>query len=524
MKQEFLEETLQEISDRHIAEAAKLGMSPAEEVFIGDAAAPGDIYRPEKQTKKTDKKKNGRRSKCSWKPIIALATAAAVVAVIVFGGGDWWNVGRTPGESPVLRAHAVSEAVYPEMSPYPMGNFIKPNGEFDHESYEVVNNAWRQDRKEQRNQPEGYTEGADQFAAVTIPHFLRGAGTGNVIYSPLNVYMALAMAAEITDGETRAQLLALLGAEDIDALRWKAPAIWNAHYHRDGATSTVLASSLWLDERILYKEETVKNLAENYYASTYQGDMQTTEMGDALRAWLNQQTGGLLEDSIRNVKFSPETVLALASTVYLREKWSDEFSEKATKTDIFHAPTGDVECDFMYRQLDQNYYWADKFGGTFKTLKNGDCMWFILPDEGVSVDEVLGDSQLTEFLAAEEKWENSKRVVIYFHLPKFDISSDLDLKEGLTELGITELFISGKADFTPLSDDLPFAYVGEVSHAARVAVDEEGVTAAAYTEMPAPGAAPPPDEEIEFKLDRPFIFAITGHDGLPLFVGVVNQP
>ena len=38
MKQEFLEETLQGISDRHIAEAAELGMSPAEEEFAGSAA------------------------------------------------------------------------------------------------------------------------------------------------------------------------------------------------------------------------------------------------------------------------------------------------------------------------------------------------------------------------------------------------------------------------------------------------------------------------------------------------------
>ena len=34
----------------------------------------------------------------------------------------------------------------------------------------------------------------------------------------------------------------------------------------------------------------------------------------------------------------------------------------------------------------------------------------------------------------------------------------------------------------------------------------------------------PPDEEIDFILDKPFLFAITGYDGLPLFVGVVNQP
>ena len=61
-------------------------------------------------------------------------------------------------------------------------------------------------------------------------------------------------------------------------------------------------------------------------------------------------------------------------------------------------------------------------------------------------------------------------------------------------------------------------------HAARVAIDEEGVTAAAYTVMMEAGAAMPPDEEIDFTLDRPFVFAITSQDGLPLFIGIVNTP
>ena len=30
-------------------------------------------------------------------------------------------------------------------------------------------------------------------------------------------------------------------------------------------------------------------------------------------------------------------------------------------------------------------------------------------------------------------------------------------------------------------------------------------------------------EIVEFKLDEPFLFAITGADGLPLFAGIVNQ-
>ena len=57
-----------------------------------------------------------------------------------------------------------------------------------------------------------------------------------------------------------------------------------------------------------------------------------------------------------------------------------------------------------------------------------------------------------------------------------------------------------------------------------VAIDEEGVTAAAYTVMMTCGAARPPEDEIDFTLDRPFLFLVTSQDNLPLFTGVVEQP
>ena len=49
----------------------------------------------------------------------------------------------------------------------------------------------------------------------------------------------------------------------------------------------------------------------------------------------------------------------------------------------------------------------------------------------------------------------------------------------------------------------------------RVTIDEEGVTAAAYTVMAAAGAAMPPEEEMDFVLDRPFLFVIQGGDAIP---------
>ena len=65
--------------------------------------------------------------------------------------------------------------------------------------------------------------------------------------------------------------------------------------------------------------------------------------------------------------------------------------------------------------------------------------------------------------------------------------------------------------------------LNQTSHAARVVIDEEGCIAAAFTVL-APGGEAPPEEEVDFVLDRPFLFCVTGNGGLPLFVGVVNDP
>ena len=57
----------------------------------------------------------------------------------------------------------------------------------------------------------------------------------------------------------------------------------------------------------------------------------------------------------------------------------------------------------------------------------------------------------------------------------------------------------------------------------RVQIDEEGVKAAAYIEFVGVGSAEPPDEIVDFVVDRPFLFAIT-RSSVPLFMGAVNQP
>ena len=420
--------------------------------------------------------------------------------------------------------YQLAAAQYPQMAQYPdESKFIKLDGDFDSEGFSEVFDAWQTDRRKQLDQSKEYTDALDSYLRALIPQLLTDGTGENKACSPINIYMALAMLAEITDGESRAQLLALLGSSDLDALRAEAAAVWNANYCDDGAVTSILASSLWLSDQINFKQETMDALAQYYYASSFRGEMGSAAFDRALQEWINQQTGGLLEEQASGLTMDKETILALATTIYFRAKWDGEFSEERTSPDTFHARSGDMTCDFMHQGGTNTYYWSDRFSAVAKRLENSGAMWFLLPDEGVTPEELLADEATLDFLLSGGESAESKYLIVNLSVPKFDIASDLDLTESLKKMGIADVFDPAVSDFSPMTDDTE-AYLSQAKHAARVAIDEEGVTAAAYTVMMMGGAGAPPEEEVDFVLDRPFVFAITGVDGLPLFVGVVHQP
>ena len=129
-------------------------------------------------------------------------------------------------------------------------------------------------------------------------------------------------------------------------------------------------------------------------------------------------------------------------------------------------------------------------------------MTFYLPDEGVTVEELL---QRENFLQeAEDLLVDTFEVRVNWSVPKFDLRNSLELNEVLQALGVTDAFDKNKADFAPLTEQP--AYVESVNQAARVKIDEEGVEAAAYTEVDTnAGDAPPremPEEAGDSRADR----------------------
>lgn len=459
----------------------------------------GDLN--EEIIEKADRRRTAKTSKKAKKyPLKITALTAACLAAVI---------GIITLVPHGISAYALAEAAYPKATKYP--------GRFDNNR-----DSWIAERQARRKHGELINSSVNDFYKKTAAEFL--SGDENRAYSPVNVYMALAMLGETTDGESRQQILNLLGADNIGELREDAKNMWLANYCNDDAVTSILANSVWLNKDVNIKKPTVNTLAGNYYASSYRGDLSSNEMTNAVQTWLNQQTNGLLSDHVKDVELDPETVMALYSTVYFRAKWSNQFDKSRNDTKIFHTPNGDIQTEFMNDTETYGIFYAgEDFGAIYLRFKEGGEMWFILPDEDKTIDDVLSSGEYIKMMSNTNEWKNSKMLKIHYSVPKFDISSKFGLAEGLKNLGVTDVFDIEKADFSPLTESAVF--VSEANHAARVVIDEEGCTAAAFTEMSVnAGAALPPEDEMDFIVDRPFIFAVTSDTHQPLFIGTVNDP
>ncbi len=353
------------------------------------------------------------------------------------------------------------------------------------------------------------------FTAQSLTQILGSATQENKAFSPINLYMAMAVTAELSGGNS--QLLELLNAADLEALRTQTNLVWNACYN-DKNNQCLLANSVWLREDVDYNKEILDLLAENYFTSSYEANFGSTATNRAITSWLNGQTGNLLKGETAKINLPAETVFALYATVYYQAKWSDEFSALSNTKGIFHGTT-ESSCTFMNKQgMIGTYYWGEDYGAVTLSLKDGSTMWLILPDEDKTISDVLSAGEY--LLAMCATIENHKSMKINLSLPKFDITSNCDLKQELQAMGVTDIFEREDCFASFLEGP---AWISAVNQATRVAIDEKGVTAASYIEIPGAGAAMPPEEVIDFIVDRPFIFVITNRYDLPLFAGVVNQ-
>jgi serpin B len=247
----------------------------------------------------------------------------------------------------------------------------------------------------------------------------------------------------------------------------------------------------------------------------------TEQARQTINAWVEKQTQDKIKELIKQGILDNLTRLVLTNAIYFKGNWETQFDKKYTQDQPFLGMDGKKNVPLMQRTGKLKY--AD--GGAFQVLE--------LPYSGKELSLVAFLPKQVEGLAAFEKTLNQenlarwleqmqeREVVVY--LPRFKMTSQFLLNEQLKTLGMSDAFVSGRADFSGIS---PVAlkeglHLSHVIHKGFVDVNEEGTEAAAATAVVLAFKGRP----TVFRADHPFFFVIRDNrSGSLLFMGRLVNP
>ena len=362
----------------------------------------------------------------------------------------------------------------------------------------------------------------------------------NVCISPLSVYMALALAIECTNGETREEMLNAVGVsyDEVKEFTEVLYAFSNREYYYTNVLNEKkilafeeLANSIWVDDSVTLKQDCMNSLADDFNCDQFGVDFSTAEGERAINAYIKEKTHGIID---ANIDLSPKTLVTIINTFYLKEVWNDvgndlSFTDKAYN---FKNADGSLTNTKLLRgyYFEGKVYEGDGYTSFYTSTDHGFDIKFILPDEGRTLDDVFTAENLYDinnlgnygYIDEENKLLHHTRVFF----PEYKASYDGDLAGILRDdFGISKLFNFEQCDFSNLTDE-QIACEG-VIHKCSLDVNKKGIEGAAVTVMPNAGAAGPLEgyEEVyhDYIVDRAFGFLITDSNGTVLFSGVVNN-
>ena len=358
------------------------------------------------------------------------------------------------------------------------------------------------------------------FAYKTLSPVLANS-EGNTCFSPLSLYYALALVTAGAAGTTQQEMLSLLNFSADGNLSARCADMYEQLYTDNEISKLKIADSLWVNNSIWPSIELNKSYLDSavsdFFSSVFKLDFSSAGAGKEMGQWISDNTNGALSPSIDVDDFA---VISILNTVYFYDQWTTEFDEKITRQDTFYLDSGDtVNCSFMNKEYSGDYHKGEGYTSSWIQLKNGGIMFFVLPDEGVSVETlVASEDSLKSMFSQDEKTPG----IIVWSIPKYSFGTTLSLQDMLKTLGMTLAF-SNNADFSNMTND-PVC-ISKIQQGTHIAIDEKGVEAAAYTEIILPPTCPePPDQKVEMVLNRPFLFGIVAPNGTLLFVGVCSNP
>ena len=347
-------------------------------------------------------------------------------------------------------------------------------------------------------------------------------GKENHLISPLSAMICLSMLANGAEGETLAQMEAVLGM-GINDLN-KALYAYTSGLYVGKDCKVSLADSIWYREgdRLTVKEEFLQTCADWYEAQQYAAPFDESTRKD-INNWVKKYTDGMI-DTMLDEPIPADTVMYLINALVFDAKWKEEYEKKDIKSLEFTALDGTVSSVEMMCSEETRYLTVEGGYGVARPYKGmAYCFVGLLPEEGTNVYDFVASLDGETWL---NMWGAMTRETVYTRIPEFTYDSSMLLRPVLEQMGMTDLFDSAKADLSGIgTSSAGNLYCGGVYQKTYIEVNRNGTKAAAITWAENKDQADAvPSDPMTVYLDRPFVYAIVDNvTGLPLFVGIVTK-
>ncbi len=374
---------------------------------------------------------------------------------------------------------------------------------------------------------------AADFAAYSYSDYEK---QDNFAVSPISVYMALAMSAECSAGDTRQEILDAMGVTH-QQLKTHFSTLYRslAVEHKAGNKTTGLlnlTNSIWVNKGTSVKQPCINALSNDYYAYSYSADFKhdNVQANKAVRYFAKKHTNGLID---KDFKLDEETLFTLINTLYLKTIWNTDGDDLPFAKDSYDFTAKDGSVKNV--KLLQGYYNGgravqfDTFSTFYTRTYDGYKIKFILPEDGYTIDQVFSAENIAAVNSITDYGDHNESFTEFYAtrvlFPEYKCKYDESIIQILQDHFNIDLFFknpdiySSACDFSTLSDKP--GYCNKIQHVTDLTVDRKGIEGAAVTIHGA--GAPGGTIKADFIVNKSFGFIITDNQNTSLFSGVVNN-
>jgi serine protease inhibitor len=351
--------------------------------------------------------------------------------------------------------------------------------------------------------------------------------TGNLVFSPTSIALALAMVRPGARGQTAAEMDKVLHSFGEDAEASQIVALLNS---LDNPTVCGNEKSCELSVANAAFAQTGWPMEQPYLdalSSRFGAGVNLLDFRDHPDAavqttndWVSEKTQGRITDLIQRDDVDPTTRLILVNAIYLKAAWAQPLYP-APDLLAFTRPDGSVVLVPKMGAIREIGYASDTGWRAVDMPYVGRLsMTIVVPDDMSTFTAGLDAAGLARIIDREQS------PTVSLTMPRFSTKLEIDLSEKLAAMGMPTAFDPRRADLSGIDGATPpDLYVSKVAHAANIDVDEKGTTASAATAVIINVGGMGPEPTLTFNVDRPFLYFIrdTG-SGAVLFMGRIDDP